>query len=74
MVPVALAITVGVAADRLIGVPLQFSTIALLGGVIAWLLASRRSFARGLPWLWLAFAALGALHHRQYRDVYRADD
>jgi competence protein ComEC len=74
LVPVALAITVGVAADRLIGVPLQFSTIALLGGVIAWLLASRRSFARGLPWLWLAFAALGALHHRQYRDVYRADD
>jgi competence protein ComEC len=74
LVPVALAVTAGVAADRLVGVPLSASAVAFMCGLIAWIAASRRSFARGLPWLWLSLAALGALHHRQFRDVYPADD
>src|SRR5947209_8101464 len=74
LVPVALAVTAGVALDRLLGVPLQISAFAFLGGLAGWMVAARRSFDRGLPWLWLALAALGALHYRQYRDVYPADD
>src|SRR5262245_58513800 len=74
LVPAALAVTAGVAADRLVGVPLHVSALAFLVGLVGWIAAARRSFARGLPWLWLALAALGALHHRQFRDVYPADD
>src|SRR5688572_237389 len=74
LVPVALAVTAGVAADRLVGVPLHVSAITFLGGLAGWIAAARQSFARGLPWLWLALAALGALHHRQFRDVFPADD
>lgn len=74
LVPVALAVTAGVAADRLIGVPLSASAITFIGGLVAWMVAARKSFARGLPWLWVALAALGALHHRQFRDIYPADD
>ena len=61
------------AADRLIGVSLQVSTIVLLGGVIAWLAASRRWFAGDCPGFGWPSPRWG-VHHRQYRDVYPADD
>ena len=59
LAPVALAVTAGVAADRLVGIPVHAAALVLLGGFVGWAVAVRRSFARGLPWLCLAVAGSG---------------
>jgi competence protein ComEC len=74
LVPVALAVTAGILADRIIGVPVSTAAIVLAVGLAGWAAGGRRSTSAGLPFLWLAFAAVGALHHHQYRDVYADDD
>lgn len=67
--------TIGIAADRLIGVHSGLASLLVLVGVIGWAFGSRGHGTHdGLPFLWLAVAAVGALHHHQYRDVYPADD
>jgi competence protein ComEC len=74
LAPVALAFTAGVVADRLGVLPTGVAALLLFAGLGGWAVAARRPFASGLPFLWLAVAALGALHHHQYRDVYPTDD
>jgi competence protein ComEC len=72
LVPVALAVTAGVVADRALGVPVPVAAVVLAIGLVGW--AARRFAPAGLPFLWLAVAAVGALHHHQYRDLFAADD
>jgi competence protein ComEC len=74
LVPVALAVTAGVVADRAVGVPVSAAVGLLVVGLAGWAAGARRSAAAGLPFLWLALAAVGALHHHQFRDVYADDD
>jgi competence protein ComEC len=74
LAPVALAVTAGIAADRVIGVSPALAAILVGVGLIGWLAGLSKSTAAGLPFLWLAIAAVGALHHYQYRTVFAADD
>lgn len=74
LVPVALAVTAGIIADRQFGFPLTWAWIALGVGLIGWAVGLHRSTSAGLPCLWLALFAVGALHHRQFRTLFAADD
>jgi competence protein ComEC len=74
LAPVALAVTAGVIADRAIGVPAAAGVVAVGVGLIGWAAGLSKSAAAGLPFLWLALAAVGALHHHQYRTLFAADD
>ncbi|MFO0807660.1 MAG: ComEC/Rec2 family competence protein [Gemmataceae bacterium] len=74
LVPVALAVTAGILIDRAFH-PAVGTAFAALGiGLVGWAAGFRRSTVAGLPFLMLALAAVGALHHRQYRTGFAADD
>ena len=47
LVGVALALTAGIVLDRYLGIPLPFSLLAALAGLVAWWIT--RSAASGLP-------------------------
>src|SRR5438132_6982955 len=74
LVGAALALTAGIVLDRYLGIPLPFSLLAALVGLVAWWIM--RSAAPGLPLLYLALsgAAVGAAYHRWYVEVYPSDD
>ena len=75
LVPVALAATAGVLADRSFSIPLAVSWLTAAAGLLAWFV-TRSGSAAGLPlvYLGLAIAALGAAHHHRHMHVYPADD
>src|SRR5579884_4176989 len=75
LVPVALAATAGIVADRYLALPLVGSLLGVVVGLVAWGIgfACRQ---RGLPLVYLALAVaslLAAYHHLRH-DVYAADD
>ncbi|HEY1376117.1 MAG TPA: ComEC/Rec2 family competence protein [Gemmataceae bacterium] len=74
LAPVALAVTAGVVADRALGLPPAGVVLALGVGLVGWAAGLSKSAAAGLPLLWLACAAAGALHHHQFRSVFATDD
>src|SRR5262245_56118558 len=75
LVPVALAVTAGIVADRYLRIPLGYSLTAAVIALASWAVA-RNSRTAGLPLVYLALtcAALGAAYHHGCRDVYPADD
>ncbi len=74
LVPVALAVTAGLIADRYAGVPLNLAAFAAIGGLIAWAASNRRGSGSARVWLWLAAAAVGAADHHIHRNAYGPDD
>jgi competence protein ComEC len=75
LVPVTLAVTAGIVADRYGSIPMAFSLILAGASLVAWLIA-RKSRRKGHPivYLWMAAAALGAACHHGYREIYAAND
>lgn len=75
LVPLALAATAGIIADRYLGISFVFSMIAAIAGLFGWA-ATRLAPQSSLPliYLWLASAALGAAYHHWRYDVFAADD
>src|SRR5262245_53347241 len=72
LVPVALAATLGLVADRYMEVS-GFAALAVgLGGLLAWLVGRRRPSAP--LWLAVAAAALASAHHHNHRHSFGADD
>jgi competence protein ComEC len=73
--PVALAVTAGIVADRYGSIPLGVSLAAAIAALAAWAL-TRRSKHVGLPLVYLAVAAgaLGAGYDQWHRDWYPPDD
>lgn len=62
LVPVAIAATLGLVADRYVGVHGVIGLSVAAGGLVGWFVFRRRSFA--LVWLWVACGGLAAfLHH-----------
>src|SRR5436305_432583 len=51
LVPVALAVTAGIIADRAVGVPASAAVVLLAIGLIGWAAGARRSTSAGLPFL-----------------------
>lgn len=75
LVPAAFALTAGIIADRYFRLPLGFTLLIALLGLVAWLFARRASSpATPLTYLAISLAMLGAAYHHIQREVYPADD
>jgi competence protein ComEC len=74
-VPLALAVTTGIVADRYASIPPAFSLVCLFAALVIWL-GLRRSRRPGLPLVYLGIAAgaFGAAYHHLYREGYSDDD
>jgi competence protein ComEC len=72
LVPVALAATLGLMADRCFTVPPVAALMVGIGGIAAWL-ASRLKPAAPL-WLAVAAGGLAAAHHNHHRNAFESDD
>jgi competence protein ComEC len=74
LVPVALAATVGVLADRYAVIPLAVGLLVAVGGLVGWGVARYRRSGPAALWLWVAAAGLAAAHHHAERRLFRPDD
>src|SRR4051794_35638981 len=75
LAPVAAAVTLGLIADRGLAVPLPWSLLLAVGGLVAWLaLASGRQPLAALACQWVSAAAVGAAYHHWHRAAVSADD
>ena len=74
LVPIALAATAGLVADRYAAPPLAAGLALAAAGVVGWFVASHRVWLAGLPLLWLAAAGLAAAYHHTHRHTFPADD
>lgn len=74
LVPVALSASVGLVADRYIGVPLAAGLITAVVAIVGWLVTRNATPRTAYGWLMICTAALGAAHHHAHRHVFRSDD
>jgi competence protein ComEC len=74
LVPVALAATAGLIADRYVGVPLAAGLVAAAVALVAWLVTRTTSRRFALGWLLACAAASAATHHHSWRNSFGADD
>jgi competence protein ComEC len=75
LVPIAVAVTLGIIADRTIGVPLEFSLALTALSILAWAIVQRSGPSRApLIYLGLGCAALGAAYHHGWQNDFPADD
>jgi competence protein ComEC len=70
LVPVAVAATVGLVADRYHGVPTQAGLAVAVMGALGWATAGRRH----VVCLWIAVVGLAAAYHHAHRNDFPADD
>jgi competence protein ComEC len=74
LVPVALAASVGLLADRYISVPLGAGLITAVVALVGWLFTRTVAPRSALGWLLVGTAALAASHHHVHRHSFRSDD
>jgi competence protein ComEC len=74
LVPVAIAATTGLVADRYGPVPLPVALFAAVVGLVGWFATRTRTPAAAAVWLWLVAAALAAAHHHVHRQFFAPDD
>jgi competence protein ComEC len=74
LVPVALAASAGLLAERYIGVPLGAGLIVAAVALVGWLTTRATAPQTALGWLLACVAALGAGYHHAHRHSFRADD
>lgn len=72
LVPVAVAATVGLVADRYVGAPSVIGMSVVLGGLIGWGVFRNRPWA--LVWLWVACGGLAAFLHHVHRTEFPPTD
>src|SRR4051812_19053155 len=74
LVPLALAVTAGLIADRYGSISANGGLLASGAALLAWVVARARSSASAALWLWVAAAALAAAYHHAHRHSFAADD
>ena len=74
LVPVALAASVGLLADRYIGVPLAAGLVAAVVALVGWFFTRASTPQTALGWLLVCTAALAAAHHHSHRHSFDSDD
>ena len=74
LVPVAVAVAVGLVADRYLAVPLDAELAAAAAGLAAWVAARDRRPDLAAVALWACFAGLAAAHHHTRLYVVAPDD
>lgn len=70
LVPIAVAATLGLIADRFLGTPLAGELLVAAAGIGGWIAARFRHPV----FLWVAFAGLAAAHHHDHRHGFPPDD
>lgn len=70
LVPVALAATIGLVADRYMELTAGVEWLAVAGGVVGWAVARYSRSAQERAWLWLAAAGIAAAYHHDHRNEY----
>jgi competence protein ComEC len=75
LLPVASCWTIGIILDRYFQLPISFSFLVALLGLVSWLLACLGQASGGrLPFLLVSCAALGATYHHVRQHYYFAND
>ena len=74
LVPVAIAATIGLLADRYLGLPITFELVVLIAAFICWLAFSSRRPRLAPAALWIAAGCLTAIHHHAHRNSFAVDD
>src|SRR5262245_64852274 len=74
LVPVALAASAGLLADRYLNLPFTFEIATLVVAFVAAIVMLRRGHRYAPAALWVVAGALAALHHYQHRNIFAADD
>lgn len=72
LMPVAIAATVGLVADRYVGVPGVVGLGVTAGGLVGWFVFRARPLA--LVWLWVACGGLAAFLHHAHRSEFPPTD
>ncbi len=74
LVPVALAASAGLLADRYIGVPLAAGVVAAVVALVGWFCTRTAAPQTALGWLMVCTGALAAAHHHSHRHSFDSDD
>jgi len=74
LVPVALAASVGLLADRYIGVPLAPGLIVSVVALVGWLCTRTTAPHVALGWQLVCAGAIAATHHHTHRHAFGDDD
>ncbi|MCI0702701.1 MAG: DNA internalization-related competence protein ComEC/Rec2 [Planctomycetia bacterium] len=74
LVPSALAASVGLVADRYIGVPFEVGLVAAVAALASWFFLRTASPQAAFGWLLVCAAALGSAHHHSHRHSFAPDD
>lgn len=74
LVPIALAATLGLLADRYLSVPLAADLVVLVVGFLFWVQLSRRHPRAAPAALCVVAGCLAAIHHHAHRSIFRSDD
>jgi competence protein ComEC len=74
LVPVALAASVGLIADRYIGVPFAAGLIVAVVALVGWFVTRTATPRTATGWQLICAAALGAVHHHLHRNSFDSDD
>jgi competence protein ComEC len=74
LVPVALAVSAGLLADRYVGVPSDASVIAAAVALVGWWFTRRATPLVAFGWQLVCVAACAAAHHHTYRHPVAPDD
>lgn len=72
LVPVAIAATVGLLADRYVGVPSVIGLSVALGALVGWFAFRNKPWA--LAWVWVACGGLAAFLHHAHRNEFPPTD
>src|SRR4051794_34220609 len=74
LVPVALATSAGLVADRYLEAPLAGELLTSALAIVAWIVSRFRRSESSTVWLWLAAGTLAAAHHHLHRNQFASDD
>src|SRR5437763_967363 len=74
LVPVALAASVGLLADRYVGVALGAGLLVAAFALVGWLVTRAATPQAALGWLLVCTAAIAAAYHHSHRNSFDSDD
>jgi competence protein ComEC len=72
LVPLAVAATLGLVADRFVGVPSVIGLSVAVGGLVGWFVFRAREWA--LVWAWVSVVGLAAFYHHAHRHEFPPTD
>ncbi len=72
LVPLVVAVTLGLVVDRFVGVASVIGLSVAVGGVVGWIIFRKQPWA--LAWLWVSCGGLAAFYHHAHRNEFPPTD